>query len=114
MTEDKLESVAISMEGKAPTWFQYVEETARFRSWAYFKEVFLVRFRSVYESLICEKFLNIRQETTMEAYQVLFESLVSPLHGRLSSEVLEGTYMKGLRPAIRAEVRTMKPKGLSR
>ncbi|GMN32864.1 hypothetical protein TIFTF001_046644 [Ficus carica] len=83
------------------------------RRWQELKTLLLERFRLTQEGSTCEKFLAIRQEGTVYDYHRLFEALSSPLTD-LSEEVLESTFINGLRADIWAEVRMMKPSGLPR
>ena len=77
------------------------------------KNLLLERFGLTQEGSTCEKFLAIRQEGTVWDYRCLFEALSSPLTG-LSEDVLESTFINGLRLDTRSEVRMMKPSGLPR
>ena len=58
-----------------------------------------------------EQFLAVRQQGTVAAYRREFEILATPLKG-ISEEVMESTFMNGLLPEIRAELRLLKPYGL--
>lgn len=68
----------------------------------------LVRFRSERDSSICGRFLEIKQETTVEDYRNLFDKLVAP-SPELPNEVLEVTFMNGLSPWIKAKVECWEP-----
>lgn len=79
--EEKMEAIALSMEGKALAWYQWIEDVKPLRTWGDFKANFLTRFRSKHEGSLMEKFLAIKQETTVEEYQERYEILASPLKG---------------------------------
>ncbi|KAA0047682.1 ty3-gypsy retroelement transposase [Cucumis melo var. makuwa] len=59
-----------------------------------------------------ERFLQIKQKTTVEEYRNLFDKLVAPLSD-LQERVVEETFMNGLFPWIKAEVAFCRPKGLA-
>ncbi|GJX36593.1 putative mitochondrial protein [Tanacetum coccineum] len=52
------------------------------------------------------------QDGTAQAYVALFEKLAGQLVG-VSEQVLEATFIKGLKPDLRASVRVMRPEGLN-
>ncbi|KAA0056408.1 putative polyketide hydroxylase [Cucumis melo var. makuwa] len=54
------------------------------------------------------RFLEIKQETTVEDYRNLFDKLVAP-SPELPNEVLEVTFMNGLSPWIKAKVECWEP-----
>ncbi|GJY48460.1 hypothetical protein Tco_0438416 [Tanacetum coccineum] len=58
-----------------------------------------------------EQFLAITQESA-RAYVALFEKLACQLVG-IPESVMEATFIKGLKPALRAAVRVMNPEGLN-
>ena len=68
-----VETVAIAIEGKALAWFQFVEDRLKFRCWDDFKEALLIRFPSRQEGTPCQKFLAVKQETTVEDYLEKYE-----------------------------------------
>ncbi|GKB32967.1 hypothetical protein Tco_0872368 [Tanacetum coccineum] len=57
-------------------------------------------------------FLAITQEESARAYVALFEKLACQLVG-IPESVMEATFIKGLKPALRATVRVMNPEGLN-
>ena len=109
----KLEAAAVSMESKALNWFQWADGRRPICQWQELKTLLLECFGLTQEGSTCEKFLAIQQEGMVRDYRRLFEALSSPLTD-LSEEVLESTFINGLRPDIRAKVRMMKPNGLPR
>ncbi|EXB38291.1 hypothetical protein L484_013924 [Morus notabilis] len=114
MTErEKLDVAVVSLEGEALAWFQWEDGRSPIRSWMVLKLMLLERFRPMQEGSLCEKFLSLRQETTVRDYRRQFEILAAPLT-ELSEQVLESTFVKGLKPEIRAEIRLMKPERLGR
>nr|GEU84834.1 reverse transcriptase domain-containing protein [Tanacetum cinerariifolium] len=59
-----------------------------------------------------EKFLAITQEESARAYVALFEKLACQLVG-IQESVMEATFIKGIKPALRAAIRVMNPAGLN-
>ena len=80
-------------------------------SWEDFKRRLLARFRPSQEGTFHEQFLAIRQTGTVAEYRRDFEMLSAPLNG-LSMEVMESTFVKGLKPEVKAKLRLMRPSGL--
>ncbi|TYK02029.1 Ty3/gypsy retrotransposon protein [Cucumis melo var. makuwa] len=102
----------ISFDGPALNWYRSQEEREKFTSWANLKERLLVRFRSSRDGTILGRFLRVKQESTVDDYRNLFDKLVAPLSD-VPDPVVEDTFMNGLFPWIRAEVRICRPKGLA-
>ncbi|KAL4012849.1 hypothetical protein IC575_024994 [Cucumis melo] len=102
----------ISFDGPALNWYRSQEEREKFTSWANLKERLLVRFRSSQDGTILGRFLRVKQESTVDDYRNLFDKLVAPLSD-VPDPVVEDTFMNGLFPWIRAEVRICRPKGLA-
>ena len=59
-----------------------------------------------------EQFLVIKQNGLVAKYRRHFE-LLSALLNWLSVEVMESTFVKGLKPEVKAELRLMRPNGLA-
>lgn len=59
----------------------------------------LERFRPSQEGGLYEKFLALRQETTVREYRRDFEVLAAPSTG-VPEQVLEGNFIKELKPEI--------------
>lgn len=60
---------------------------------------------------MCGRFLTVKQETTVMKYCEDFEELVAPLP-HLTDEILENTFMNGLKLVIKAEVLCFRLVGL--
>ncbi|GMN35142.1 hypothetical protein TIFTF001_042175 [Ficus carica] len=97
--EEKLEAATVSMEGEALNWFQWADGRRPIHRWPELKTLMLERFGLTQEGSTCEKFLAIQQEGTVRDYQCQFEA-VSSLLIDLSEDVLESTFVNGLRPDI--------------
>nr|GEV07321.1 ankyrin repeat-containing protein [Tanacetum cinerariifolium] len=112
LQQEQLRAAALCMEGEALSWYRWSEGRAPFPSWDGFKRRLLIRFQQSKEGNLYEQFLAITQEGSARAYVALFEKLACQLVGVLET-VMEATFTKGLKPALRAEVRVMNPKGLN-
>ncbi|TYK03449.1 transposon Tf2-1 polyprotein isoform X1 [Cucumis melo var. makuwa] len=109
---EKMLVSTISFDGPALNWYRSQEEREKFTSWANLKERLLVRFRSSRDETVLGRFLRVKQESTVDDYRNLFDKLVAPLSD-VPDPVVEDTFMNGLFPWIRAEVRICQPKGLA-
>ncbi|GJY11179.1 ankyrin repeat-containing protein [Tanacetum coccineum] len=76
------------------------------------KRRLLDRFQPLQEGTLYEKFSAITQEGSAREYVSLFETLAGQLVG-ISEQVMEGTFIKGLRPELRSAIRVMQPEGLN-
>ncbi|GKA78600.1 putative mitochondrial protein [Tanacetum coccineum] len=83
-------------------WIYKVESEARspFRLWEGLKRRLLERFQLSQEGTLYEKFLVITQEGSACKYVSLFKTLAGQLVG-IPEKVMEGTFIKGLRPELR-------------
>ncbi|GKC26546.1 hypothetical protein Tco_1033840, partial [Tanacetum coccineum] len=88
-SDERVLAAAVCMEGDALSWHRWSEGQTPFYSWDGFK----------------------RQGMARE-YVAMFEKLACQLAG-VSQSVLEATFIKGLKPDLRAAVRVMKPKSLA-
>ncbi|PWA46618.1 Ankyrin repeat-containing protein [Artemisia annua] len=96
---ERLRAAVLSLEGSALSWFRWINNREPFISWEELKRRLLHRFQS-------------SQEGTAREYVTLFERMAAQLPG-LSEEVLEGIFIKGLKPELRTAVRTHQPSNLS-
>ncbi|XP_022848903.1 uncharacterized protein LOC111371244 [Olea europaea var. sylvestris] len=108
---EKIEAAAVCFEGEALAWYQWEDGRQTFQRWEDLKAALLLRFRPSQEGTNLEKFLALRQEGTVRDYGRMFEVLAAPLT-TVPEDILEGNFINGLKPLIRAEVRLLKPRGL--
>lgn len=108
--KEKLAAIGVSMEGDALPWLQWMEARTPFSSWGHFRQQLLMQFHSAQEGSLCKKFLAVKQEGSVTDFKREFEALAAPVQG-MPEEVLESTFLNGLKPAIRAEVRLLRPNG---
>ncbi|GKA27344.1 putative mitochondrial protein, partial [Tanacetum coccineum] len=109
---EQLRAAALCKEGEALSWYKWSEGRTLFFSWDGFKRRLLIRFQQSQEGNLYEQFLAITQEESARAYVALFEKLACQLVG-IPESVMEATFIKGLKPALRAAVRVMNPEGLN-
>ncbi|KAI0501936.1 hypothetical protein KFK09_016881 [Dendrobium nobile] len=109
--EEKLMAVPICLEGKSLAWFQWIEGRQPIRSWEEFKDLLLHRFRVSSEGTHYEQFMSLVQEGTVAEYRERFELLSGRLRG-MPDDAMEGNFMKGLKPYIRAAIRVVNPRGI--
>ncbi|PWA72590.1 hypothetical protein CTI12_AA104190 [Artemisia annua] len=110
--QEQLRAAALCMEGEALAWYRWSEGRTPFHSWDSFKRRLLIRFQQSQEGNLYEQFLAITQEGSARAYVALFEKLACQLVGVLET-VMEATFTKGLKPALRVAVRVMNPASLN-
>lgn len=69
------------------------------------------RFKPTQEGTMDERFLVLMQWGSVKDYRLCFETLAAPLKD-MSEALLEGHFINGLRPDIRAKMRVLRPIGL--
>lgn len=106
--EEQIEVSIISFEGDALRWFQWEHRRRPIREWEELKLMMLKQFRSNSNGSLCEQFLALRQESSIEEYKRRFVSLAVPLVG-ISNELYLSQFINGLDPIIKAEVRLLSP-----
>lgn len=74
------------------------------------KAALLLQFWPTREGNVCEKFLVVKYEGSVVEFKRNFEALVASITG-ISGKVMEGIFINGLKPDVRAEVRVLGPKG---
>ncbi|KAI3522148.1 hypothetical protein L1887_11628 [Cichorium endivia] len=108
---ERLRAAVLCLEGSVLAWYRWSDSRAPFRSWEDLKTRLLDRFQPSQEGSLQEQFLGIRQEGSAREYVGRFEQLAAQLEGTQES-ILEGTFIKGLKPDLRKSVRIMQPRGL--
>ncbi|TYJ97524.1 transposon Tf2-1 polyprotein isoform X1 [Cucumis melo var. makuwa] len=76
---EKMTVSVISFDGPTLDWFRSQEQRNKFTDWSNLKSKLLERFRSIREGSLYDKIFAIKQTTTVEEYQNLFDRLVAPL-----------------------------------
>ena len=99
---------AIHLEGDAIQWFDWFEHTYGILSWRQFKEGLLIRFRPTDYENIDGQLAKIQQTSTIQEYQTRFERLSNQTHDWSQKQLLR-TFIEGLKPEIRGEVKARQP-----
>ena len=110
--EEKLDTVVLSLEGKALNWFQWREIRAPIHVWGEFKRELLNRFHPSQNGSAYEMLMALKQLTSVADYIEKFE-LMSAAIGSCDEEMLKGAFMNGLKVSIKAELRLLKISSLS-
>ena len=108
---EKLMATGVSFEDEALAWYRWTDASTPFMSWEGLKRQLWGRFGSSQSGSLCGRFLSIKQMEIVAEYKRDFE-IMSASMASLPDEVLEGTFVKGLKLEIQAEVRVLKPIGL--
>ncbi|RWW44581.1 hypothetical protein BHE74_00049651 [Ensete ventricosum] len=98
-----VEIAAIHLEGDAIQWFNWFEHTHGGLSWQRFKEGLLNRFGLTDFDNIDGQLIKIRQ-TSKQEYQTRFERLSNQTVDWSKKQLLR-TFIEGLKPKIRGEVK---------
>ena len=109
---EQLMAAGLCMEGRALAWFRWREERSPIRSWGEFKESVIERFRSVHDGSPKEQFYSLVQTGSVMDYRDRFELLSSQTSGISDSDYM-ANFLKGLKPEVRAAVRTLNPRNLA-
>ncbi|CAH1449498.1 unnamed protein product [Lactuca virosa] len=111
--KDQLRAATICLDGSTLLWYRWNEARTPCATWADLKQQLLERFQPSQEGSLYEQFLTIQQEGTARDYVCLFERLAGQLTD-IPEKVLEGSFIKGLKPELRSTVRIMEPESLAR
>ena len=106
-----MDTAVVCLEGPALSWFQWEEKWWKMRTLEDFKPLLQSRFRLTQEGSVEERFLALWQRGYVSNYCQNFETLASPLEN-LPEVVLEGHFINGLSPEIKAELRVLRPRSL--
>ncbi|POO04175.1 hypothetical protein TorRG33x02_004790 [Trema orientale] len=106
---EKLEVVAVCMDGEALAWFQWEDGRRPIRSWAELKLMFLERFRSSQDGTLCEKFLVLPQKALVWIQQSIPLNLTKAAASNKESIPNSNALVKHLNDS---KLQARKPKGL--
>ncbi|KAF4360325.1 hypothetical protein F8388_005737 [Cannabis sativa] len=109
--EEKVEATFISFSGDALLWYQYESNKRTIHSWEEMKQLLLRHFCDSHEVTLYDQFLTIRQEGTVSEYKKQFIKLLAPLK-TVDPVVHLSTFMNGLLPSLKAELRIHRPRNL--
>lgn len=109
--EEKIKVAVIGFDHDSVDWYRWSHNQSPIESWAELKKRMFARFRSSKEGSLTRRFLAIKQEGTYLDYRKLFECFSAPIPD-ISESVLEGTFINGLDPKLKAKVESRNPIGL--
>lgn len=110
--ENKLNMVAVSLEGPAIGWFNGEVNSDPFRDWNNFKDRLLLRFSEINSRGPTQSICCIKQVGSATDYVAHFEDLAGQVTN-LDTSTLEGIFLNGLKGAPRATVEMMRPTTLN-
>lgn len=96
--EEKIDVSFIAFEGAALKWFQWENHRHPISRWEDLRKLTVRQFRSASVGSLCEQFLAVKQEGTVDEFKMKFVELAGPLEG-ISEEV----FMSLLNPATLEE-----------
>ncbi|RZS18221.1 hypothetical protein BHM03_00050454 [Ensete ventricosum] len=104
----QVEIAVIYLEGDAIQWFNWFKHTYGGLFWQRFKERLLGHFGPTDFNNIDGQMAKIRQTSTIQKYQSMFERLSNQTENWSDKQLL-GTFIEGLKPEIREEVKARQP-----
>ncbi|KAK4280771.1 hypothetical protein QN277_012349 [Acacia crassicarpa] len=109
--QDKMDTAVVGLEGKAVTWFQWLEARTPVKSWPELKTEIIERFHCKQAGDEYEQLMALRQTGSVTEFREQFELISAPLENA-SEDVLIGAFMNGLNEEVRCDVKLMHPQGL--
>ncbi|KAF7826330.1 Retrotransposable element Tf2 [Senna tora] len=109
--DEKLDAVAVCMEGKTLNWLQWLEVRKPVQRWSDFKTKLLRRFHQSQQGNGYEILMAHKQTSDVDEYRERFELLSAPLK-EATEEMLIGFYQNGLKEEVRAELRMTQAQNL--
>ncbi|XP_031279870.1 uncharacterized protein LOC116138295 [Pistacia vera] len=106
-----VEAAAVCMEGRALSWYQWVESRAPFQSWDAFKTTLIDRFQPSFTGSAYEALVALKQDGTVTEYREQFEANDAPLKD-LGEDLLKGIFANGLKEEIKVEIQLTQPTSL--
>lgn len=105
--DEKMEAAVVCLEGKALSWYQWIELRNSVNTWTTFKRQVLGQFQHSQAGDAYEVLMALLQDKMISVYREKFEALPAPLI-KASDEMLMGVFRNGLKEDIRAELRIMR------
>jgi len=101
---DKLDLVALSLEGDVLKWFNWEMQWNEFRSWPEFRQRLFLRFGASVDEDPGNKLFAIKQTGSVAAYVIEFEDLSAQVTG-LDRTHLEKIFYNGLKQEMKEVLR---------
>lgn len=108
---EKVKVSVISFEPDIVDWFCWANKRRRIKSWEELKSRLFSRFRPPQEGTLMARFLALKQDGTVAEFRKKFEIYSAPIP-HVAEDVLENSFLNGLKPQIRADVLSRRPIGL--
>ncbi|XP_010497195.1 PREDICTED: uncharacterized protein LOC104774238, partial [Camelina sativa] len=108
---DKIDMVALSLEGDVLKWFNWEMNRREFCSWNEFKQRLFLRFAESIEADPGNRLFAIKQTGTVAAYVTEFEDLSAQVPG-LDDSHLEKIFYNGLKQEMKEVIKMKEPKGI--
>ncbi|RWW44731.1 hypothetical protein BHE74_00049477 [Ensete ventricosum] len=113
MSDDAMvEITIIYLESDAIQWYNWLEYNHGALTWNQFKNALLNRFGPAEYENIDGQLAKIRQTSTIQEYQTRFQKLSYLAHDWIDRQLL-GTFIKGLKPEIKWEVKAWQPRTIA-
>lgn len=113
INEEKMEAAILSLQGDALAWFRWSNRQNQITNWEELKTLFLRKFRPIQGGDLYEQWSSLEQDGNTGDYIRRFIELAAPLDG-VSDRVALGSFIKGLKPIIKNELRLWAPTDLGR
>ncbi|CAH9076384.1 unnamed protein product [Cuscuta epithymum] len=108
LPEKKVAAAMVAMEGGALYWVTWLRSRKPNLCWDDFKQALVTRFDSRYQGNRFERLSGVKQDGTVEDYNILFVQLASQVPG-LTDDHYMGYYMNGLKEEIKCSLRLLRP-----
>jgi len=109
--DQKLDLIAVSLEGRALAWFQIYEKTDSVSTWLDISTALQMHFGPSQFENPCEKLLKLKQNSSVKSYFDVFNELAARTYG-MDDTLLLDCFVGGLHPELKREVKSRSPASL--